>query len=96
MLQQLMEALRAAVEPEDARAAAVQVGHREHLAADVAVAYPIDEVMAPVHRLRHVRERETDFADALVIHEESLGRNESAGKTKLRSVMDAIRQFAVQ
>jgi len=53
---------------------AVQVGHGEHLAADVAVADKVNEVMAPVDRLHNVRERQADGTDALVVHGESVGR----------------------
>ena len=58
----------AGVEPEDAGADAVEVGHGEHLAADGAVAGPVDEMVAPVEGLGRVGESEADFADAFVVH----------------------------
>lgn len=71
-LQQLVEALGAAVEGEDADAAAVEVGGGEHFAADVAVADPVDEVVSPADGFSDVGKGEADFANALVIHGESL------------------------
>ena len=72
LFEQLVEALGAAMEPEDAGTGAVEIGHGEHFAADVAVAGPVDEVMAPVDGLRDVGEGHADGADALVVHGESL------------------------
>jgi len=71
---ELVEALGAAVEPEDAGAGPVEVGHAEHFSADVAVAYPVDEVMAPVEGLGDVGEGEAEVADAFVVHGDRLRR----------------------
>jgi hypothetical protein len=73
------------MEPEDAGSTSIEVGHGEHLAADVAVANEVNEVMAPVERLNDVREREADFADALIVHGESLGR--TSGDWKIKSLV---------
>src|SRR6266568_7128400 len=56
------------VEPQDPGSGAIQVRHGKHFAADIPVAHPINKMMAPVHRLRHMRQRHADLADALVVH----------------------------
>ena len=78
-LQQLWIALGATVEPHYARTFAVQMDQGKHLAADRLVAYPKNEVMAPVHAFRCVRQAEAKLADAFVVHDqiaESLLQNE--------------------
>src|ERR1700722_399112 len=71
-LEELMKSFGAAMEPENADASAIEIGHGEHFSADVAVAGPIDEVMTPVHGFSGVGQREADFANALVVHWQSL------------------------
>ena len=56
------------MEPQDAGAASVKIRHGEHLAADIAVARPIDQVVAPIDRLLNMRKAETELADGFVIH----------------------------
>ena len=63
-----MKALRARMEPKHAGTCAIEVGHREHLSADVAIAHPINQVMSPVDRLPRVRQRQAKRANALVVH----------------------------
>ena len=68
-LDQLMKTLGAAMEPKHAGSGSVDVGHGEHLAAEVAIAGPVDEMMAPVQRFSDMGKGEADLADALVIHD---------------------------
>ena len=56
------------MKPEDAGACAVEVGHGEHFAADVAVADPVDEVVPPVEGFSDVGKGEAELADAFVVH----------------------------
>ena len=66
--EQFVKTLGAAVKPENAGAYAFEVGHGEHLAAEVAIASPIDEVMAPVDRFFGVGQGQADLANAFVVH----------------------------
>ena len=59
VLQQLMKTLCAAMEPQDAGSGAVEVGHGEHLAAAVAIADPVDEVVSPIDGLGDMGKGET-------------------------------------
>ena len=66
-LKELVEALGAAVEGEDADTAAVEVGGGEHFAADRAVAGPVDEVVSPADGFGDVGKGKADLADAFVV-----------------------------
>src|ERR1700676_1672797 len=82
-LKQFVKALCAAMEPEDAEAGAVEVGHGEHFAANVAIAGPVDKMMAPVHRLRRMRKARADRSDALVIHGPKCKASRSVGPVRI-------------
>ena len=88
-LEQLVKPFRSAMKPQHPGSGAIQVRHSKHLAADIPAPRPINQVMAPVQRLRHMRQRQADRADTFVIHP----RNSSPAKLckkNLKGLLDVI------
>src|SRR5580698_2653784 len=50
----------------------LEAGQREHLSADSLIGNPVDEVVAPLHRLAYVRQREQKSAQAFGVHAATL------------------------
>src|SRR5581483_8501714 len=73
-LEQVRRALAASREGDDAVRIRRQVDQGEHLSADSLVANPEDEIVPPLQRLGHVRQREEKGPGSLGIHAEEYRR----------------------
>ena len=66
--EQFVKPFSSAMEPQNSTSGAVNVGHSKHFPANIPVTHPVDEVMAPVQRLRSMRKRKTNLANSFVVH----------------------------
>src|ERR1035438_4468756 len=95
-LQKLVKSLRPATERKNDISRVVDVSHGKGLAANLPLAHPVDQNLPPVQRLRRVRQRKANLANALVVHgpasssELRLKRPESPLQFPLRGALFAV------